>query len=143
MSHSLSDEQRQEFIKWVKIHMNQEGRSLSEEESEWAKLVGVKNVNEVVVVEVDEIPAPPVMLQELAEEHLDPRNANGLTLGHTILVKNGSYSRKLLQHELRHVYQVETYGLLEFLEKYVRQVMEKGYQNAGFESDAVEASLLQ
>jgi len=115
-------------------------RQLNPNEIDLASLVGVRNPQQVLVLEVDEMPSPPQGLELLAEQFLDPSHAAGLTLGYCILIKRGCYSRQLMQHELRHIQQVEFYGLARFLEEYLNQVVHCGYRNAPFELDAIEAS---
>jgi alanine-synthesizing transaminase len=60
-----------------------------DEEKEWARIVSVKNVDDIIIVEVDEMPPPPKELEELAEQYLNPKNASGLTLDHKILILKG------------------------------------------------------
>ena len=61
----------------------------------------------------------------------------GLTLGHSIFICKGHRTRRLVSHELRHVYQYEQHGSIAgFLPVYLSQVLEVGYQNAPFECDA-------
>jgi len=139
----LTSEQMSALLDWAQHYANQKGRPLSRAEREWAALVGVQQIDDVTILMVNEMPTPPAMLEELAVTHLDPKKAAGLTLGHTILVRKGCYSRKLLQHELRHVQQVEKWGFVRFFEEYARQILENGYKESEFESDAIAASLLK
>ena len=61
----------------------------------------------------------------------------GLTLGHAIFICSGHRTRRLVSHELRHVYQYEQHGsIAAFLPVYLRQVLETGYENAALEKDA-------
>lgn len=125
------------LMQWVYDRINlSEGRSLTDEEKEWARIVSVKNVDDIIIVEVDEMPPPPKELEELAEQYLNPKNASGLTLDHRILILKGCYSRRLLQHEFRHVAQVENLGLEKFFETYIRELLTVGYGNSSLEKDA-------
>lgn len=125
------------LMQWVYDRINlSEGRSLTDEEKEWAKLVSVKNVDDIIIIEVDEMPSPPDQLEELAKQYLHPKNAAGLTLDHTILISKGCYSRRLLQHEFRHVSQIENLGLEKFFETYILELLTVGYKNSPLEKDA-------
>lgn len=113
------------------------GRPLLPSERRAAFEVGVKNIADVRILEVDVIRKLPNSLLFYANKLLSPNGATGLTLDHVILIKKGSYTFKLLRHELRHVYQVEQYrDLREFLTIYVSQLIESGYNLAPMEIDA-------
>lgn len=61
----------------------------------------------------------------------------GLTLGYSILICRGHKTRRLLSHELRHVFQYEQHGsIAAFLPVYLMQIATVGYQSAPFEQDA-------
>lgn len=138
----ITKEQYDCLFDWVRVQMlrGTEGRHLNDNEIEWAKLVGVEDVSRVKIVTVKEMPAAPEQLKELSNQYLNPQDAAGLTIGWTIFIKDTYYSRKLIQHELRHVYQIESLGLKQFLMKYVEEVMTIGYYDCPLEKDAVAAS---
>ena len=62
---------------------------------------------------------------------------NALTLDHSIYIRSGYITNRLLSHELRHVYQYETLGSLrEFLVEYLKQIVLAEYENSLLERDA-------
>jgi hypothetical protein len=115
------------------------GRAASPAELDVARRVGVRAPERIRIVAVEALPAPAdPALREAAVRTglLDPRMV-GLTLGHTVFVRHGHESARLLAHEFRHVFQYETAGSIAgFLPEYVRQVAEHGYFDAPFERDA-------
>ena len=61
----------------------------------------------------------------------------GLTLGHSVFIRHGHETPRLLSHEFRHVYQYEQAGsIADFLPVYLLQIVESGYPAATFEIDA-------
>jgi hypothetical protein len=61
----------------------------------------------------------------------------GLTLGYGIYICGGYFDRRLLSHELRHVHQYEKAGgIAAFLNVYLMQIAEYGYDLAPLEVDA-------
>lgn len=129
------------LLRWVDhltAFYGERGRPLDTGELFAAEMVGVKHPEKVRVAMVDAMPQVPDTLKELASEFLNPEHAIGLTLGHVILIRKDAYSRKLMQHELRHVQQVEQHGgAHEFMTQYVMEVVKHGYENAPLERDAV------
>ena len=110
-----------------------------------ARHVGVKKP-ELVRVEIvgDRLPMPddPVLQAAAAQAGLLGPGMAGLTLGHSIFICRGHNTRRLLSHELRHVFQYEQHGsIAAFLPVYLAQVLEVGYQDAEFERDAREHEL--
>ena len=58
-------------------------------------------------------------------------------LGHSIFVRAGHETARLLSHELRHVYQYERAGSIAgFLPTYLQQIIEVGYAACPLERDA-------
>jgi len=87
----------------------------------------------------DRLPMPddPVLQAAATQAGLLGPGMVGLTLGHSIFVCRGHKTRRLVSHELRHVYQYEQHGsIAAFLPVYLAQVLQVGYQNAAFEQDA-------
>ena len=118
----------------------QVGVALTPQEVEVARAVGVAKP-ELVRVEIvgDRLPMPdePELRAAAVEAGLLGPGMVGLTLGHSIFICRGHKSRRLLSHELRHVYQYEQCGsIAAFLPVYLMQVLENGYSKAPFERDA-------
>lgn len=115
------------------------GRKLSPEELEIACRVNVENTNVVRILEVDAITKPSESsLNAICEQLGFLSDATiGLTLNSCIFIKKGYYSKRLLSHELRHVYQYQQQGSVEaFLSRYIQQIIDVGYDNSSFEIDA-------
>lgn len=115
------------------------GESLTPLEQDVARSVGVAEPERVRVEIVERLPLPEdaaLRAAALQAGLLGP-NMTGLTLGHSIFICRGHKTRRLLSHELRHVYQYEQAGSISaFLPVYLRQVLEFGYHSAPFEVDA-------
>lgn len=116
------------------------GCPLTPDELSIARAVGVTKA-ELVRIEIvgDRLPMPddPVLRAAATQAGLLGPGMAGLTLGHAIFICRGHKTRRLVSHELRHVYQYEQYGsIAAFLPAYLAQVLEVGYQDAAFERDA-------
>ena len=117
------------------------GAALDAEGSALARRVGVTNVARVRVVVAPELPFPegPALRDAAVEAGLLGPEMAGLTLGHTVFVRTGALTPRLLSHELRHVAQYEAAGSIgAFLPVYLAQVLHFGYSDAPFEVDARE-----
>jgi hypothetical protein len=125
-------EQSAEDIAKTGFPLNEFGISLG-------KRVGVIHPERVRLKFVDTIPKPDDSSLRAAIElvgFLGPNTA-GLTLGHSIYIRNGTDSIRLVSHELRHVYQYECAGSIAlFLPLYLEQIVQYGYENAPYEVDA-------
>ncbi len=95
-----------------------------------AKTVGVQRPQEVRFQMVDRLPLPSdsqLQAAALQTGFLGPMIA-GLTLGHSILIRHGQMSRRLLSHECRHVFQYEqAESIAEFLPLYLQSIVQVGY----------------
>jgi hypothetical protein len=116
------------------------GNPLTVDEQNIARAVGVTRPD-LVRIEIvgDRLPMPddPVLQAAALQAGLLGPGMVGLTLGHSIFICRGHKTRRLVSHELRHVYQYEQHGsIAAFLPLYLAQVLEVGYQNAAFERDA-------
>jgi len=116
------------------------GSPLTPEEQNIARAVGVAKA-ELVRIEIvgDRLPMPddPILQAAATQAGLLGPGMVGLTLGHAIFICRGHKTRRLVSHELRHVYQYEQCGsIAAFLPAYLAQVLEVGYQDAAFERDA-------
>ena len=116
------------------------GSPLTPDELGIARAVGVAKAD-LVRIEIvgDRLPMPddPVLQAAATQAGLLGPGMVGLTLGHAIFICRGHKTRRLVSHELRHVYQYEQCGsIAAFLPAYLAQVLEVGYQHAAFERDA-------
>ena len=117
------------------------GTPLDEDGLALARKMGVEYPELVRVWIRDELPTPdhPVLVKINEVVRLISPHMAGLTLGHTIIIRNGCATRPLLAHELRHVHQYEQEGsIAAFLSAYLRQILAVGYSDAPFEKDANE-----
>ena len=117
-----------------------EGTPLSTSGISLARRVGVSRPELIRVVVVDEIPAPsdPELLAIAQEKGLLTPDTDGLTLSYAVFIRRGKDANpRLLAHEFRHVHQYETLGSVRgFLERYIPEVLEFGYDDAPMEVDA-------
>jgi hypothetical protein len=120
------------------------GRRLSLDEIATARAVGVSQPEKIRIKSVPSIPIPEeALLATVAVQYglLGPDTA-GLTLFYGIFIREGTYSRHLLAHECRHVYQYEQRGtILGFLQVYIPQVLMSGYINSPLEKDARDSAI--
>jgi len=115
------------------------GRSLDDDEVQLARRAGVAFPERVRVALVDALPMPedPELREAAIQAGLLGPGMVGLTLDHSVFICRGHETKRLLSHELRHVYQYEQAGSLAgFLPGYLQQIVESGYAAAPLEQDA-------
>jgi hypothetical protein len=131
-----------EAIAWADTqaaHCASSGRPLDDGEARIARGVGVTYPERVRVVFVDDMPIPedPALRAAALESGLMGDGAIGLTLGHSVFIRAGHETLRVLSHELRHVYQYEQAGSIAgFLPGYLQQIIEFGYVASPLEQDA-------
>ena len=105
-----------------------------------AQAIGIQGIDDVRILVLDRIPLPndPELQQFAIRTGLITGETAGITFGHGILLKNDSYDRRLIAHELGHVMQYERFGGIEaFLIQYVKEVaFPPGYPNGPLEREA-------
>ena len=116
-----------------------DGEPLSDTDISLAAAVGVSQPERVRICAVPEIPLPED--QELNDVALETGllgpNVIGITFGFGIYLREGFKDNRLTSHECRHVHQYEVAGSIgNFLEEYLKQIVEFGYEDAPFEVDA-------
>ena len=119
-----------------------EGQPLVPEYVSLAKKVPVEHPEKVRVLLVERMPRPEhARVRELAERvNVLTVHPAGLTAGYGLLLRRDCAARRdLIVHELAHVAQYEALGIEGFLQEYLRQMSESGYQGAKFEREAQEA----
>ena len=130
------------IILWAKAQATAgatEGTPLDEAGLALARKVGVTAPEQVRVVTVGLLPMPddPVILDANKVGRLMDPGMAGLTLDHTLFLRQACICPSLLAHELRHVHQVEEAGSIDaFLTKYLAQFLAVGYDQAPLEVDA-------
>lgn len=129
-------------IKWAEDHsdrIKEEGISLTKEQIELAKEMGVTSPEKIKILHVDKLPLPEhEQLNQAATQIGFLRDEMpGLTLGHSIYLRKDSFTRQFLSRELRHVYQYEVFGSIPgFLVEYLKQIVLVGYENSLLVQDA-------
>jgi hypothetical protein len=115
------------------------GAGLSPAREKLARMVGVARPDLIRVVILDTLPLPqhPMLRSAALQAGLLGPGTVGLTLGHTVFIRQGYDTASLLAHEFRHVFQYEQAGsIAAFLSVYLQQIVEYGYDNAPSEKDA-------
>jgi hypothetical protein len=129
-------------VAWVRAQERsilKKGRALDAREIAIARAVGVQAPERIRVQTIDELALAinPVLRYAAGYVGLLGSGTIGLTLGHGIYIRNGSYSGRLLAHECRHVHQYEAAGSIDaFIPRYLKQVVAVGYRDAPYEIDA-------
>jgi hypothetical protein len=131
-----------EATKWAQDqadHITKHGVPLSDHDIAIAKAVGVQKPELIRTLEFENFPLPPEGILREAAFHtglLGPGTI-GITFGHSIMLRSGHVSVRLLSHEFRHVYQYERAGsIAAFLTVYLQQIAVLGYPAAPLEIDA-------
>lgn len=115
------------------------GQPLPAQGIELARRVGVRRPELVRLQVVPEIPLPdhPGLRALSLSLGAISGNTDGLTLGHSIYIRQGQGTSRLVSHELRHVFQYELLGGIEmFMSVYLPQLLIHGYRHAPLEQDA-------
>ena len=117
------------------------GVELTAKEKEIANRLGVKNVDKVRVVYVDEFPFPKDKdLAELARSvGFDSPEMGGFTFGYGVYIRHGN--KVLLPHELIHVRQYEEMGIEGFMKRYMLELAVMGYRSAPLEMEAYKGAI--
>ncbi len=131
------------ILEWVQRLQKKvflEGKSLSNDLIPIAKKAGIKNIENVKVLRVDNILLPELdsiaTLQKL--NGLISSQTAGLTLGYAIILKRSS-SDTVLIHELRHVAQFELFeSVHDFVNFYIKEIEKFGYGHGPLEKDAID-----
>ena len=129
-------------IAWAEAEANDAaatGFSLNPAAQTMARQVGVSRPDLIRVALVEAMPRPKdAQLCEIAQKIglLGPQ-VTGMTLGHSVFIRHGHDTWRLLSHEFRHVYQYEQAGsIAAYLPEYLRQIIRFGYARAPLEVDA-------
>ncbi len=117
------------------------GLELTVKEKKIAEKLGVKNVNKVRVLYVDEFPFPEdENLAELARSiGFDSPAMGGFTYGYGVYIRHGN--KVLLSHELIHVRQYEEMGIEGFMKRYMLELAVMGYRSAPLEVEAYKGAV--
>ncbi|MCK7545231.1 hypothetical protein MLC59_13770 [Marinobacter bryozoorum] len=133
---------RPQAIEWAESQADQiavYGEPLNGLATKIALKMGVKQPELIRIAFVNDLPLPHEQLLRDVAVHtglLGP-NIAGITFGHSVLIRQGHGNIRLLSHELRHVQQYEHYGsVAAFLNDYLQQIAEVGYEKAPLELDA-------
>ncbi len=126
--------------------LQREGAGLSIADQDLARAVGVKHPDRVRVCLVRRIPAPsdPLLSRACAQLGFLGPDTAGLTLGYGVYLRTGlgRHEHTVLAHELRHVAQYESRESIgAYLNVYIPELLEYGYEHAPFEIDARRAEV--
>lgn len=129
-------------IEWTSAqadHVAKNGAPLNEQGLNIARRVGVEEPEHIRIQYVDDFPLPceqPLRDVAVHTGFIGPE-IGGVTFNHSVLIRRGHGSLRLLSHEFRHVSQYENYGsIAAFLQDYLHQIAEFGYWQAPLEEDA-------
>jgi hypothetical protein len=116
------------------------GRFLSDEEITIAQKLGIKNYDNIRVLESDTVPMPThksIKNMGLSMGFFNESTA-GMSFRYGIFLNSKQkYSRSVLIHELVHALQYEQLGsILEFAKAYTKEILKHGYQQCTFEQEA-------
>lgn len=125
------------------------GQALLPRNRKDAESIGIRRIDDVRIAVFNAIPLPtdPGLRQLAQQTGLISESTGGMTFGHGIALKTGTYNRRLIAHELAHVMQYERFGSIEaFLKDYVKEVaFPPGYPKGPLEREAelIAHSVLQ
>ncbi len=118
------------------------GVPLTEDQKIDAYLVGVKDIEKVRLLEVNQIPMPnePELREAMRISDLLSPDTIGITFRYGIYIRKGFWNkRKLIIHELTHTMQYERFGgFAPFLRAYLIECLTVGYPNGPLEQEAIQ-----
>lgn len=116
------------------------GIPLNEQDLSIARSVGIAQPEKVRIALIDDflpLPSDPELRQAGLTTGLFGQHMAGITLGHSICICRVHDTVRLRSHELRHVYQYEqATSIAIFLQAYLQQIVEYGYEKSPYEIDA-------
>ena len=122
----------------------EDGVSLSKKFFDYATRVGVRHPEKIRILLVSTVPVPedPVLRDACRETQIITNDTIGLALNYGIFIhKDYEGNCKTYVHEFTHIAQYESLGSIHsFLQKYIYEVLEFGYQTAPMEREAVDNS---
>lgn len=132
-----------EAVSWMKLQEDfilRNGIELTEDQKIDAYLIGIKQIEKIRLLKVDQIPYPKdqMLIDAMKIVGILSSTIIGCTFGHGIVIKSSHWSSKqLIIHELTHTLQYERFeGIENFLPEYVNQCLFFGYKNAPLEKEA-------
>ncbi len=135
-------------VQWAKRRQREglrKGRQLTGEEMRLARRMGVREAQNIRILELDRIPIPGKGLLGLAARHAGFHGSDpwGLSLGYAVFVRRGwpGSPRHLLAHEFVHTAQFERLGGMNaYLTRYLEECLTLGYSASPMEQEAVRLS---
>jgi hypothetical protein len=121
------------------------GRPLSPEEMRLARRMGVREAQNIRVLETDRIPLPGAGLLGAAAHWTGFHRSEpwGMSLGYAVFIRHGwpGSRDRLLAHEFVHTAQFERAGgMRPYLVRYLRECLTLGYAESPMEQEAVRLS---
>ena len=121
-----------------------DGVQLSEQEIADARAAGVRDPEQVRLLQIKAIPSPRHPLLKIAQTAINLLTAapRGLTLQHGIFIRSDCWrNRALIAHELVHTAQYERLGgIAPFLRKYLFECATTGYRKSPMEQEAISVA---
>ncbi len=118
------------------------GVALNEEQQIDAYLIGVKDIQKVRLLKVDQVPFPtqPALKAAAEEVGLISPYTLGTSFRYGIYINSRGWNdRSLVAHELTHTMQYERIGGFEqFLSQYLYKCLTDGYSFSSLEREAIE-----
>ncbi|MDB5988967.1 MAG: hypothetical protein JWQ10_370 [Herbaspirillum sp.] len=116
------------------------GIPLNELDLSITRSVGISQPEKVRISLINDflpLPTDPELRQAGLATGLFGSHMAGITLGHSICIRRVHDTIRLRSHELRHVYQYEqATSIAIFLQTYLKQIVEYGYEKSPYEIDA-------
>jgi hypothetical protein len=137
------------IVSWVARMENailERGQPLFPINSKDAEKIGVRQIDHIRIAAQENIPLPTddeELCRLILKTGLITPQTVGVTFGHGVVLKNGTYDRRVIAHELVHVLQYERFGGIEpFLEAYIPEIVyPPGYPYGLLEQEAIRVAL--
>jgi hypothetical protein len=130
------------WAKQQESYITKNGAPLDNDQKIDAYLIGIKKINKVRLLKVDQIPTPSIPELKNAAENTGLLSSStiGVTFRYGIYIRSDFWNqRSLLIHELTHTMQYERLGGFKpFLEQYLNECITVKYPNGSLEQEAIE-----
>lgn len=129
-----------DWIEEMENYILSQGRFLLDEEITIAQKLGIKNYDNIRVLESDIVPMPTHKSIKNMGSSMGffKESTAGMSFRYGIFLNSTQkYSRSVLIHELVHTLQYEQLGnILEFIKAYTKEILKHGYHQCSFEQEA-------
>lgn len=130
-----------EWVADQEVIILEKGTALSPDQKIDAHQIGIKEIDRVRLMKIDQIPSPNDPILKAAVEYtglLSPHTV-GITFQYGIYIRSDLWNdRRLVVHELTHTLQYERMGgIPPFLDQYLKECLTVGYPNSPLELEAI------